>query len=71
MSVIAGQTAGPIGLTFIKETNGYPGHKFFLSNIFLLQNSTGNAGKFSKYVFMCIFVSYSWPNGLTQLAKIV
>ena len=29
MSAIAGQMAGPNGLTFVKETHGYPGGNFF------------------------------------------
>ena len=60
MSPIAGQTAGPNGLNFFVDTQGWPGSKakkirnflfskFFFSNNFFFQHffSTGNAGPFS------------------------
>ena len=59
MFPIAGQTAGPNGLTFFEGTQGYPGgnkaknSKFFhfFLQIFIFFNSTGNPGHLSWYVY--------------------
>ena len=55
MSVIAGQTAGPIGLTFIKETNGYPGHKFFYRIFFFFKIPRATPGN-SANMYLCVYL---------------